>query len=214
MVATEAGGVWGSPAPVSGVTTVAGVFSLSDAVSCAAASYCTVVGLYSGGHLFTADERGGAWQPARQLPGEAALRAAGGIRGSLTALSCATPGNCAAGGSYFGPDGFGHALVTDKSTVTSTVLRLSAARARFGHEQAVRITVKVASATGGTPGGQVAVTAGKVTVCVITLKAGKGGCAIGAKKLRPGKYKLLATYSGSAVYAGSAAAQKALVVTK
>ena len=104
--------------------------------------------------------------------------------------------------------------MTDKSTRTSTVLGLSAARARFGHEQAVRITVKVASRTGGTPRGQVAVTAGKTTVCVITLKAGKGTCAIGAKKLRPGKYQLLATYRGSKVYARSAAVKKTLVVTK
>jgi hypothetical protein len=217
MIATEASGVWGPPAPVSGVTTVPGVTSNSDAVSCAAAGYCTVVGLYAatgGGHVFTAEERGGAWQPARQLPGEAALLAAGAIRPTLTALSCATPGNCAGGGSDFGPDGFGHALVTDKSTVTSTVLRLSAARARFGREQAVRITVTVASATGGMPAGQVAVTAGKATVCVITLKAGRGSCAIGARKLRPGRYQLLGTYGGSPVYARSAAVKKALVVTK
>ena len=104
--------------------------------------------------------------------------------------------------------------MTDKSTVTRTVLRLSVARARFGQEQAVRITVKVASLTGGTPGGQVAVTAGKTTVCVITLKAAKGNCALAAKKLRPGKYQLLATYRGSTVYARSAAVKKTLVVTK
>ena len=213
MVATETGGVWGPAAQLSGVTVGSGVFSVSGAVSCAAAGECTVVGSYSGRHLFTAKEHGGAWQSATQLPGQAALLAAGDVPGGLAAVSCATPGNCAAGGSYTSPAGFEHAFVTDKSTVTSTVLGLSTARARFGHEQAVRITVKAASPTGGKPG-QVAVTAGKTAVCVITLKAGKGNCAIGAKKLRPGKYQLLATYRGSTVYARSAAVKKTLVVTK
>jgi hypothetical protein len=104
--------------------------------------------------------------------------------------------------------------VTDKSTVTSTVLAMSAARARSGHEQAVRITVRVASRTGGTPGGHVAVTAGKTTVCLITLKGGQGNCTMGPNKLRPGTYQLLATYRGSTVYARSAAVKKTLVVTK
>jgi hypothetical protein len=214
MVAAETGGVWVPAAPLSGVTAGSGVRSISSAVSCAAAGDCTVVGAYSGGHLFTAVERGGAWQPAGQLPGEAALLAAGDGRLGLFAVSCATPGNCAAGGSYIDPAGFEHALVTDKSTVTSTVLGLSAGRARFGREQGVRITVRVFSATGGMPAGQVAVTAGRVTVCVITLKAGRGTCAIGAKRLRPGRYRLLATYRGNTVYAHSNSATKALVVSK
>jgi hypothetical protein len=214
MAATETAGSWGPAAQLGGVTAGAGVFAIPSEVSCAAAGECTVIGSYSGQHLFTAKERGGAWQPAAQLPGEAALRAAGVVPAGETVVSCATPGNCAAGGSYTDPAGFEHAFVTDKSTVTSTALRMSAARARFGHEQAVRITVKVASRTGGTPAGQVAVTAGKTTVCVITLKAGQGNCAVGAKKLRPGKYHLLATYRGSMVYARSAAAKKTLVVTK
>jgi hypothetical protein len=214
MVAAETGGVWGPAAQLSGVTADSGVFSVSGAVSCAAAGECTAVGSYSGRHLFTAEEHGGAWHSATRLRGEAALRAAGDVPGGLAALSCAAPGDCAAGGSYTGPAGFEHPFVTDKSTVTRTVLGLSAARARFGREQAIRITVQVASVTGGTPGGQVAVTAGKTTVCVITLKAGKGNCAIGAKKLRPGRYQLLATYRGSTVYARSAAVKKTLVVTK
>ena len=214
MVATEAGGAWGQAAKLSGVTAGAGVLSISSAVSCAAAGDCTVAGSYGSGHLFTAEERDGAWQPARKLPGEAGLLAAGDVANGFTALSCAAPGNCAVGGSYTGPAGFEHPFVTDKSTVTSTMLGLSAARARFGREQAVRITVKVASVTGGKPAGQVAVTADKTTVCVITLKAGKGNCAVGAKKLRPGKYQLLATYRGSTVYARSVAVKKTLVVTR
>jgi hypothetical protein len=176
MVAAEAGGAWAPAAPL--------IRSLSGAVSCAAAGECTVAGSYTGGHLFTAVRRGGAWQPARQLPGETALLAAGDRPFGLAAVSCATPGNCAAGGSYTAPAGFEHALV------------------------------RVFSATGGTPAGLVAVTAGKATVCVITLKAGRGTCAIGARKLRPGRYQLLAAYRGSPVYARSAAAKKTLVVTR
>ena len=54
----------------------------------------------------------------------------------------------------------------------------------------------------------------QLAVCVITLKAGKGKCAIGARKLRPGKYQLLATYRGSTISARLAAVKKTLVVTK
>jgi hypothetical protein len=56
--------------------------------------------------------------------------------------------------------------------------------------------------------------AGRITVCVITLKSGKGTCTLIARKLRAGVYSLSAAYAGSADYAGSAAMKKTLTIAK
>ena len=105
-------------------------------------------------------------------------------------------------------------MVADESTVTATSLALSAAKIRFGHEQAERLSVKVTGRAGGTPGGKVAVRTGSATVCVITLNGGKGTCKLAAKSLKPGSHQLTASYAGSGTYAGSVSAKKTLTVTK
>ena len=97
---------------------------------------------------------------------------------------------------------------------TSTSLALSPTAVRSGHEQAERLTVRVKPAFGGTPAGAVTVKAGPVTVCTISLKGGKGTCTLGASKLRPGTYKLVARYGGRSPYAASASAKRTLTVTR
>jgi hypothetical protein len=52
------------------------------------------------------------------------------------------------------------------------------------------------------------------TLCVITLKSGKGSCTFPAKKLPAGAYSLVATYSGSANFKGSTSAKETLTVVK
>ena len=46
---------------------------------------------------------GGSWRQARAVPGLAALNKSG--RAQIFSVSCATPGNCAAGGSYLAGGG-------------------------------------------------------------------------------------------------------------
>jgi hypothetical protein len=97
---------------------------------------------------------------------------------------------------------------------TRTGLRLSAAKVRYGHEQAEKISVVVTPAFAGLPSGTVTVKAGKVTACAIRLKAAKGSCALTAKQLKPGSYHLIAAYGGSTDFLGSASDKASLTVTK
>lgn len=97
---------------------------------------------------------------------------------------------------------------------THTVLHRSPARVRFGHERAEHISVQVTARDASVPGGKVTVKAGSVKLCTITLKGGKGGCTLTAKKLHAGTYHLVASYPGSAMLAKSATGQVKLVVTK
>jgi hypothetical protein len=105
FVADEAGGVWGNAIeiPGAGALNVGGDASVSS-VSCApgTAGACSAVGYYndSSGNLqaFVADETGGAWGNAIEVPGTAALNS-----GNLAAsdeVSCPTAGNCTIAGKY------------------------------------------------------------------------------------------------------------------
>jgi hypothetical protein len=49
---------------------------------------------------------------------------------------------------------------------------------------------------------------------MISLNKAGGSCRLGASKLKPGKYTLVASYPGSSLYVKSASAKKALTVTK
>jgi hypothetical protein len=214
---SELGGGWRQAQLLTGTGTVSSWQATeARAVSCATAGDCVAGGSAVTAGLvqraFVVREVNGIWGTAIELPGSAALNA--GKTADLVSVSCASSGNCVAGGSYTDGSGLEHAMVADESAVTATSLSLAAARIRFGHEQAERLTVKVTSRTGGTPGGKVTVTAGEATVCVFTLSHGKGTCTLPARKLPPGTYHLTAKYGGSQVYAGSVAPRKTLTVTK
>jgi hypothetical protein len=214
---SELGGDWGQAQLLTGTGTVsAWKATEAHAISCAAAGDCVAGGsaVTSGPvqRAFVVRELNGTWGTASELPGSAALNA--GKTADFVSVSCVSPGNCAIGGSYTDGSGLEHAMVADESTVTATSLGLSAAKIRFGHEQAEKISVKVTGRTGGTPGGKVTVKAGSAAICVITLTHGKGSCAPAARKLRPGSYHVTAVYGGSGTYAGSVSAKKTLTVTK
>jgi hypothetical protein len=96
-------GVWHSPELVPGLPTLnTGQQAELSFVSCSAPGECAGGGFYvdGAGHFqaFVVDERSGVWGVAREVPGSAALNAGGNL--VLNAISCASPGNCAAGGSY------------------------------------------------------------------------------------------------------------------
>jgi hypothetical protein len=220
FVADERNGGWQQAQTLGGSGAVAiPVSSEAHSVSCALPGDCVVGGLAITGpgmaqHAFIASEVNGGWGTARELPGSAALNA--GASADVAVVSCPSAGNCAVGGSYTDASGFRHALTADKSTKTAVSLSLSAAKVRFGHERAERISVKVTPRTGGTPAGRVTVRAGgrNAVLCVITLAKGRGSCLLPARKLRTGTYKLTARYGGSQVYGGAASGTKTLTVTR
>ena len=119
FIATEANGRWGTAKPVPGLAALAAgheprVTQIMcsrygyecppgvESVSCPAPGACSIAGGFTDrlGRLqvFVASERSGTWSRAIAVPGLASLDQGG--RAGVTALSCAMPGNCAAGGWY------------------------------------------------------------------------------------------------------------------
>jgi hypothetical protein len=104
--------------------------------------------------------------------------------------------------------------VTVSKATSATVLKLSLAKVTFGDEQADHFSVTVSPEFTGTPTGTVTVKDSKITLCSITLSSGTGSCSAKARALAPGRYPLVATYSGSGVFDTSASAADTLTVAK
>ncbi len=111
FVAVERNGVWGQAIEVPGLGALnkggaAGV----DSVSCASAASCAAGGGYEdsgqNGQGFVATEKNGVWGKATGVPGLRALNDADGSpNAEVDSMSCASPGNCAAVGTYGDPYG-------------------------------------------------------------------------------------------------------------
>src|SRR5215469_4437087 len=100
FVASERNGRWGRAARVPGLRALSpDGFARVLSVSCGSAGNCVAGGLYSepaGVQAFVASERNGRWAKAIQVPGSGALNTGGDA--ALFSVSCASAGNCAAGG--------------------------------------------------------------------------------------------------------------------
>jgi hypothetical protein len=113
FTASERAGRWGKAAPVP-------IPALHDAgintVWCAPGGLCAAGGGFTdpsgAGQAWVMTETSGRWHGAEEVPGNATLNIPGG--GAATdAVSCSSPGNCAAGGTYTfsstSSEGFGSA---------------------------------------------------------------------------------------------------------
>ena len=103
VVVRETNGRWGNAIEVPGMpalNTDNGANVLS--ISCTAAGDCVAGGFYTdaslGEQAFVASEANGSWSNAIEVPGTATLNT-GGLA-EVDSISCAAPGECAAGGSY------------------------------------------------------------------------------------------------------------------
>jgi hypothetical protein len=118
FVVSEINGTWHTAikVPGSGILN-AGGDAHAFSVSCAAAGNCAVSGRYTDGHghqqAFVASERNGAWGKAIEVPGSGILNAGG--TASVNSVSCASAGNCAAGGTYTDSSGHQQAFVVGQA---------------------------------------------------------------------------------------------------
>src|SRR5215475_8020996 len=107
-------GIWGTAEEVPGLAALdhGGSADLRG-VSCGAAGNCAAGGSYTygSGHqqAFVASQANGTWGSAQQVPGLAALDTGGGA--AVLSVSCASAGNCSAGGYYATSSGSGPAFV-------------------------------------------------------------------------------------------------------
>ena len=118
------------------------------------------------------------------------------------------------GNSDFGPSSSAAKTLTVAKATSKASLTLSAAKVTYGHEGSEHLSVQVTPRYSGAPGGTVKVKSGSSTVCVITLKSGKGSCGLTAKKLKAGTYHLVASYGGNADFTGGNSGAKTLTVAK
>jgi hypothetical protein len=113
------GGKWRTATELPGVGSLnKGGNSSLLALSCGSPGNCAAGGYYqlSGGQrqAFVADERRGTWHSAVEVPGIGTLNKGGDAR--VLAISCASMGNCAAGGTYRDASGRYQAFVaTEKN---------------------------------------------------------------------------------------------------
>ena len=101
FVVSQVNGTWHTAREVPGTTSLnQGGSAWIYSVSCASAGNCSAGGSYFAGywHAFVASEVNGTWHTAREVPGTAALNT--GKIAYLTSVSCASAGNCSAGGTY------------------------------------------------------------------------------------------------------------------
>jgi hypothetical protein len=102
-VIDETGGQWGTPQQVPNLN----VLNLGTVgplrLSCASAGFCSAGATYTdgSGHVegYVASEIGGNWNDAQEIPGLGALNAGNDVE--VTSISCASAGNCSAGGTYY-----------------------------------------------------------------------------------------------------------------
>jgi len=114
FVAVERHGVWGTAIEVPGLGALkAGGDAGVGSASCASAGSCAAAGYYTdggeNGHGFVADEQDGAWGKAIEVPALSSENA------EVDSVSCASAGNCAAGG-HDDPYGSGF-VVSEKNGV-------------------------------------------------------------------------------------------------
>jgi len=120
-VSSEVSGTWGTAKEVPGIAALnkSGDAQIT-AMSCASAGSCSAGGFYTDGsfaeQVFVVGETSGTWGTAGEVPGTAALNQAGAA--DLQSVSCASAGNCSAGGGYEASVGVGEAYVVSEISGT------------------------------------------------------------------------------------------------
>jgi hypothetical protein len=103
FVVSETNGIWRSAIEVPGLGTLNGGGNAAPfSVSCASAGNCAAGGLYKdrAGHTqaFVVSQVNGTWRNAIEVPGLRSLNTGGDA--AVDSVSCASAGNCVAGGGY------------------------------------------------------------------------------------------------------------------
>ena len=150
-------GTWGTAIEVPGsgaLNAGGGAFAIS--VSCASAGNCAAGGFYTDGshrqQAFVVSERNGTWRTAIEVPGSGSLNAGGDA--TVNSVSCASAGNCAAGGLYTDRSGHQQAFVVSEGNGTwGKAIEVPGSGALNKGGSAVVLSVSCASAGNCAAGG-------------------------------------------------------------
>jgi hypothetical protein len=134
MVVTEKAGQWGKATAVPGIAALGNGFSQVTSVSCASAGNCAADGTFTnsdrGNGLFVVSEVGGRWGRALLVPG---TPADGFGYPMMSSISCPSPGNCSAGGSYHTAHSYQAFVVSQTSGRWGRAVHLAGAGIRLSY---------------------------------------------------------------------------------
>jgi hypothetical protein len=118
FVVNQVNGTWHTAIEVPGTAALnQGGHAFLTSVSCGAAGNCSAGGFYldsSGAfQAFVVNQVNGTWHTAIEVPGTAALNRGGSAE--IASVSCASAGECSAGGDYTDSSGHGQVFVDSKT---------------------------------------------------------------------------------------------------
>jgi hypothetical protein len=117
FVVSQVNGIWGTAIEVPGTAALNKGGDDGITVSCGSAGNCGAGGAYTDStginhQAYVVSQVNGTWGTAIEVPGTAALNQ-GGFAG-IASVSCASAGECSAGGSYLDSSGHSQAFVVSE----------------------------------------------------------------------------------------------------
>jgi hypothetical protein len=147
---------WGTAIQVPGMAGLGPFGARVDSVSCPTPGNCTAGGVYGDTaptrQAYVVDEHNGVWGTAKEVPGTAALNDSPVGFADVRSISCASAGNCVAGGFYTAVNGGSAAdmrafLAEERSGVWGTAKEVPGTRSLSDSDAIVMVTsVSCASA--------------------------------------------------------------------
>jgi hypothetical protein len=180
IIVGEVNGKWGAAEKVSGLAALGPGASQVGSVSCASARDCSAGGFYtqgSGGQqAFVVSEVNGKWGKAQEVPGTAALNKDG--QALVSSVSCASAGNCSAGGVYADGSGAVQVFVVGEAKGKWGKAEEVPGTAALNKDRfAENASVSCASAGGCSAGGYYTSGSGSIQAFVVSEAKGKWGKA-------------------------------------
>jgi hypothetical protein len=182
FVVGERGGTWGTAEEIPGLAALnQGVNAGFAQVSCAAAGACSAGGYYTrldgsvNEQAFVVTEANGTWHTAETVPGTATL--SGGKHTETDAVSCASAGNCVAGGEYWDGSAYQTFVAGQKNGTWGTAKQVPGTAALSTGGGGVVTAVSCASAGNCSAGGQFATSSGGDETFLVTEANGTWGTA-------------------------------------
>jgi hypothetical protein len=172
---------WGKAIEVPGLARLsAGHGGTLVAVSCSAPGDCAATGNYHNGsghgEAYVVSEKNGSWRTAIEVPRLAALNTGGSAE--VTSLSCASAGNCAAGGSYTSSRGTRAFVVSEKNGSWGTAIQVPGATTLSGASGGSLVSALSCGSAGNCAAGGSYFAAGNEQAFVVSEKNGSWGKAI------------------------------------
>jgi uncharacterized protein YunC (DUF1805 family) len=171
FVVSQVNGIWRTAIRVPGTATLNQTGNAEvDSVSCGSAGNCSAGGYYKDGswhyQAFVVSQVNGTWRTAIQVPGTAALNQQGWAW--VGEVSCASAGNCSAGGQYEDSSWSGQAFVVSQVNGTWRTARQVPGTATLNHGGAWIVSVSCGSAGNCSAGGSYHDSSGRRQVFVVS----------------------------------------------